>query len=448
MANDNFVDVAISISDRSISRENFGLPMVVAYHTVFAERVKLYADSTEAIDDGFDEESPVVAMIDAIKAQDPTVPLVAVGRRANAFSKTFTLSPVETAEAFVYSFTLRKMAGATPAISTISYTVPNGATATSIAAALATAIDAISGLTATAALGVVTVEVDVDGQIWTLQRSGKDQQEALRYEDTTADPGIAADLTAIREYYPSFYGVAIDSNSKAETVAAAAKIATFTNTVFLTESCDYSVESASGTDVLSVLRALTYANTSTPFYHRADTGAYPACRVFGIWFSKDPGSISLAHKSLAGMLPDDLSSTVIANLKALDGVCYVEKRAGLYGIHGEWAWKACSGEWLGIVRGIHWLTAEIKADQIGLIVANDKIPFTDAGIGLHSSTLQGSLLRGEVNVLTTGKTVVTTPLASSFTAAEKNARLLTGLDFSGVLQGAITATRIRGTVTH
>ena len=447
MANDNFVDVQISVSDQSISLENFGLPMVVTYHTVFAERAKLYADSAEAIEDGFDEESPTVKMIDAIKAQRPCPPYVAVGRRALAFEKSWELSPQVTTEGFVYSFTFTKLSGATPTTQAVSYTVPGSATATSVATAIAAIITAFSGLTATAALGVITVDVDTAGELWSITRGAKVQQEALHLEDVTADPGIATDLQAIRDFMPAFYGVALDSCSKAEALAAAAKVATWSNVIFMPETSDTKAELGTEGNILLSLVALQYANVAVPAYHRTNTASYMTCRMMGYVFAKDPGSVSWAHKALAGMPSDDLSSSAIAYLKASDGVCYVQIREGVYGTHGEWAWKACSGEWMDVVRGIDWLTAVIKAEQIGLIAANDKIAFTDSGISLHEATLRGSLAQGAVNVLDGATVAIQTPLASSFTAAQKATRVLSGLTFTGTLQGAITAVTIRGAVT-
>lgn len=447
MANDSFVSVVVDVKDVSIEIENFGLPLVLAYHTAWLDRVRQYADSSEAIDDGFEEGDPVVAMIDAIKAQNPAPPLVAVGRRANAYTKKFTLSPVEITEGFVYSFVIRKVAGSASASTTVTYTVPASATTTTVATEIAASIEAIYGVTAAATTGTITVTADTAGVLWAIDRESKETQEALHLEDITVDPGIAADLAAVREALPSFYGLAIDSAGKAEVLAAAAKVATWKNCIYIPETCDYSVEAATAGNTLLSLVNLAYRNVARPIYHRTSTVSYPACRMFGKVFTRDPGAIQWAHKTLAGMPADPLGSTAIANIKASEGVCYVSITNSIAGTHGEWAWKSCSGEWMDVIRGVDWFIAQAKADQLAVILGNDKVPFNDSGINLFAGALKGTLAAASVNVFNSDHTV-SIPKASTFTSAQRNARKLYNLNFSGTLQGAITAVDVKGTVTH
>ena len=90
-----------------------------------------------------------------------------------------------------------------------------------------------------------------------------------------------------------------------------------------------------------------------------------------------------------------------------------------------------------------------------ILVTNDKVPFTDGGITLVENALKAALQAGqnaggidtdsidENGNLLPGYTTYA-PLASSFTAAQKKSRKLTGLKWNARLSGAIHLTELGG----
>ena len=78
--------------------------------------------------------------------------------------------------------------------------------------------------------------------------------------DETADPGIVADLTAIRLADPDWYGLGLDSNSKAE-VEAAAAWAEAEQIIFGSNTADTEVVQGLAGNVQLVLQAAAYERT-------------------------------------------------------------------------------------------------------------------------------------------------------------------------------------------
>jgi hypothetical protein len=162
----------------------------------------------------------------------------------------------------------------------------------------------------------------------------------------------------------------------------------------------------------------------------------------GRQFSRTPGSSTWAHKSITGQTPDAWTATEFTSLRANGAMVYVNDQ----GVRHTYDGAACSGRFLDITRGIAWLKARIREAVLTQIVNVEKVPYTQVGIGLVESAIYGVLSLAESNGLLAAGWAVETPDLSTISTANKAARLLPDVKFSGTLQGAIQTVEIDGTV--
>lgn len=167
--------------------------------------------------------------------------------------------------------------------------------------------------------------------------------------------------------------------------------------------------------------------------------------------SMAPGSETWAFKQLSLINPGEFSDTEIA---AMDSACenYYVTIAKKNITQGG---KVLGDEWIDTIRFRDWLKNKIQLNIYNAKLANTKVPFTDGGITMIESALKAALKAGQTSGgisedfydddgnKTPGYTTYA-PLASSFTAAQKKSRKLTGLTWSAYLAGAIHVSQLSG----
>lgn len=169
----------------------------------------------------------------------------------------------------------------------------------------------------------------------------------------------------------------------------------------------------------------------------------------------EAGSETTAFKSLSLVHPSDLST---AEMNALKDSCITffttvgNKNITLGG-------KVLAGEWADIVRFRDWLKNDMQVRVMNAFVANPKIPYTDAGIGIVQNQMLASLKAGQDvggiaedefdedgNYIPGYSTSV--PLSASISEVNKSARILPDLKFKARLAGAIHVADIKGSLTY
>ena len=97
--------------------------------------------------------------------------------------------------------------------------------------------------------------------------------------------------------------------------------------------------------------------------------------------------------------------------------------------------------------------------MLNVLVNNEKVPYTDAGIAIVEGAIRQSLRQGQVNGgiapveydeegnKNLGYTV-TVPLAANISANQKATRILQDVTFTARLAGAIHVVEIRGQLTY
>jgi hypothetical protein len=98
------------------------------------------------------------------------------------------------------------------------------------------------------------------------------------------------------------------------------------------------------------------------------------------------------------------------------------------------------------MRGTDWLAARIQERVYTLLLNNDKLPYTDAGIQAVRGEILAQLDQGIARdfIAADPKPTCTVPLASAVSAADKGTRTLNDVTFRATLAGAIHKVAIEG----
>ena len=444
MALTDIVNSSIAVAKNNPAGPSFSIPLIASYHTVYADRVRYYTSLTGLTADGFSVSSATYKAASALLSAYPRIGRFGVGRRALAFTQTYTVT-VQTAGAatgVLYKFAVGGSA--------VTYTVPGSSTVTSVGTALASAINAAYGssiagsssgvITITAAAGVL---IDLDFTNMT-----SPYRTFLSVADTTADPGIATDLAAIRAADASWYGFCLDSNGTAE-IAASLAWAEANGVAFYANTMDTLCATTTTTsgNVMATAKAAAYAR-SMLLFSGTKLLSYSGAAMMGNQFAFAPGQATNAFKTLPQVPVDTLTETEWLNINTNGGNSYSSQTGGSgYTYNGI----TPSGEFFDIVRGLDWTNSQIQLGLLYLMANAPKVSFDDPGIARVESTIRGILKtasKAPYNILATSPAfTVTVPTAASVDSTNKGNRNLPNVSWTGVLAGAIQGVVVNGTVT-
>jgi hypothetical protein len=429
---DDIIDLQISVADKVPEKPNFGVPMLVDYHTAWIDRyTKQYARAADMLLDGFTVNDALYKMALDVKGQNPAPAVFKVGRLATPYTQTIQLIPLSATAGLKYH-------GVENGVS-VDYTWPSSTTLATGMTAIAALIDAIATVIATSDGTKITVTcppgINVDHS-WA---------RGMKVLDATPDPGFAADMALIAAEDSAWYGLSIAPQSKAYTLAAA--LWTEANgKVFFPQAADWDVlDSTVTTDVASALKALSYTRTAG-LWHRAISGTEWAAAAFlSSFLGKDPGAANPAFKQLAGITADDLRSGETAQLTAKNFSRYMRQGGANVTFEG----KTPSGRYIDVTRNVDWLDAEVRANIWSVFLNNDVVPYSDEGISLIKGAVGQALKTGQQMkiIAVSPAPIVTVPALADTTSADRAARILRNVEFSARLNGAINRTIVRGSVS-
>lgn len=431
------VQVSITAATAVPTQKGFGIPMVVAYHTHNSDLYRIYTSANAMLSDSFTAFEPAYLMVQSIFNQNPSVQQVMVGRIPSATARTFTLLMTDFTAGNVSTLVLTGKDGV---VHTLSRTIPGSSSAIAEAGAWVTLINtAMSGLGTAANGGTATVTFTPTTTGDKVYASGINRSE-MTYTDTAAAVGYATVLGSLINANPNWYGLAIQDSDSAN-VQATAAWAESQAVIFIPNNTD-GVE-LTGSPVLgAALLAASYKRTGLSW-----TGSpqnYGGAAWLGIMLPFTPGSATWMFKTLTGVAVDSLSPTERANLDAQNTNHY-DPIAGInimrYG-------KAAGGQYLDITVGIDWLSATMKTAVYALLANLPKIPETDVGIAMVSGAMSAVLAQGERNgFLVPGSSVVIPTTAANWNATDKGNRLLSGMQFTTKMAGAIHKVQIAGSLS-
>lgn len=438
MALEDIVSVTITAASATPTLPGFGTPLIAAFKVPAswgANLVRTFSALSDLTTAGFLVTDPAYLAAQKILSQNPRPKTFKIGKRTSSPVQSVTLTVTSAVLGDVYVIT----AGASAAAS-LTYTVPGAATLTTVAAAIAALINALSDCAATSAVAVITVTPKVATNLFDL----KSWSANLLVSDNTPDPGITADLAAIYAFDNDWYGLVLVSGGKAQIVSAAAWVEA-NQRLMVASSADTAVaDSASTTDVAFVLKNLGYKRTGILFSGN-QLLSYGGAAWMGAVFPYDPGKLTWAFKALVGISVDNINATQFLALKNKNCNFY-SRVAGL--AVTQWGTVA-SGEYIDVTHFIDWLQAQLKIQVFAAFVNNPKIPYTKAGInmvvGIMRSVLRAGVRAG--GLADDGTLFVTAPDLADIDAISKGGRLLPNVAFGGTLAGAIHSTTLVGTLS-
>ena len=361
------------------------------------------------------------------------------------------------------------------------YTGPGAATdkitivcqATTAATAIAAKINAIASVagtigTCTASGAVITLS-RTDGALTDILGWLANGFTSLSLQDTTTDPGIATDLAAMQAANGgAWYAVILDSNSQAELAAAAAwaeatavggKILSGNNS----DVGNTTLPAPTPADVFTQLNGLAYKRTLIQ-QNNQELLSYAGASIVSYFLSQVPGSYNPAFKSEPGV-PSDSDTTLPEGLALILNTMTASapgpggKFGNYYKFQGgqPYFFPGCApgGQFFDLTIGIDDLAIAMQVAVIGYLAGRPKIPFDDFGLQGLGAVIRGVLVSRSAApyglILPDGQDPlrpiqVNVPPASSYTSAQRAARVATGITWSAGLQGAVDGAVITGTL--
>lgn len=436
MSIEKIVDINISLQTATVERAGFGRALILGDNATFAEDVRLYTSLTAVAADFLttDEEYKAAAKL---FGQDLKPPDVLIGKRGTPVAQVNDIEIV-TLEDADYTVTIN----GTP----FTY-VPGGVPANSsaVVTGLIALITAGSEPVTATASGIapdedLTLTADNAGEAFTVAVTTNMTDVA-----TTPSVGVQSDLQGIvdgSDLGKTWYALILTSRTTYEITEAALWVES-NKRLYIACSGDADILTAVTTDIASVLQSKNYDKTA--ILYSGDQANFPEAAWLGGMLPRDPGSATWVFKSLSGIVADELTDTEETNAVSKGATVYIS-RGGVDNTQNNDGGKVSSGEWIDVIRGFDWLEARMEENIYSLLVTVPKVPFTDNGIDQVVTQMQEvlelSVSRGVLDSYT-----ITRPSAADFSAAQKGTRQLTGIEFTGTLQGAIHKITINGTAS-
>lgn len=443
----DYVDVQISRETARITQTGFGISMLLAPHYHFPDRVRSYSDPADMLSDGFlTTDAHYIAAL-KLMSQQLSPPSFKVGRKFEDVNSKATLAFTGTPSAGTWTLFVG-IGSATPIeTGNITYSADDDT------AAIETAIEALSGITEVTVSGLYSTG-------YTIEFTGVDAASDFRITaiDVSSLTGVTAATVAMTQYGSAvetwdtclnaiiaadddWYFLEASATAEADIKLLAAIIETKIKMYFCCTN-DADVKNGVASNTLKDLKALAYDRTV--YQWSGDYANYPESAWVGGQSPKDPGSLTWKFKPLVGITPDVLTSTEFGNITDDNGNTY-ETVGGIGMISSEAV--VVGGEYIDIIRGTDWLQTRMSEDLFSLLANSDKIPFTDEGLAAVEGKIRYWLNKAEsadVNLLIQGESVINMPKLSDISSADKLARYLRGITFSGKYAGAVHKIEIRG----
>lgn len=394
MALSDFSNIVVSGDGAALTQVGFGTLLLCAYHTHGSERTKAFTSLTEMADDGFDTDEPAYLMAQVAFSQSPRPTQVKIGRLANAPVQTVRLTPL-AANSTAYEITV-ECEDQDPV--TVTYTSDASATVDEICDGLQAAIAAagapLAAITVTPVGGATATALDLSLAAGAVAYFSDWDVTRINLEDRTPDPGIAADLDAIRAYDADWYGFAVSVNSKA-IAEEAADWAETQDVIFACNTSDWTAHTnGNTTDIQSILDAKSYARTIC-YFDLDDTAGYSGVAGLAERLPFDPGSPPDAGgvfhaRTLRGVTADPLTPTQKNVLLAKGYTVNVTTSTRNHTLGG----KAAGGEFLDYTRFVDWFRIRLQEKLAALFMNNGRVPYDERGITMIESVCQAQLREG------------------------------------------------------
>lgn len=436
MGLNDLINITVSVSSPHVTQQGFGTPLILSHSAAWAERVRVYEDADAVLAD-FGANTPEYLAGAAVFAQNPRPERLKIGRSVVKPTQRFKIVPT-VVNATHYKL---NVIGPDGVLHVADYLSDANATAQEIIDGLKAAIDVFALALTTSNQGPnvsLRVLANNAGDFFSLEAV---DAGLLVLEQDHADPGITAELAAIKLADDDWYGLITLFNSTAMVTAAAAWIETQAK-IYAAQSQQGDILTASVTDIATALKTAAYVRTAVLYHPK--TRAFADAAWFGRVLPTTPGSETWMYKTLAGIPAVTLDATQRTNALA--------KNANIYetvaGINITEEGKTASGQFIDTTRFVDWQRSDMQVRIFTTQVSNDKVAYSDKGAAQIEADIRASLSAGvdAGGLVDDPKPSVTMPKAKSQADADKAIRKFKNVKWKATLAGAIHRLEISGNV--
>lgn len=432
------VTVTLNYGATSITETQFDIPLIFVGHNVTSDVTNTYTSSDDMLSAGFSTSSAAykmaVLLFDGLYAPEEVI----VGKR-EVLSTSYLATAADSTE---YTITLKKGT----ASKKFSFTSGEDATATEIAAGLATMIQedtTWSARVAASASGDDLVITPVSGQYVDFSWSDNFTQ-TIKYSGD-----ITEDLAAVAADDSSWFYVLSDSHATADVEAVAAWVEEH-DKIYFFSSQDTAIATNADGNLLATLGDTGYNNTCFALWMTDADSVFPEAAVVGSICSATPGTTPLHGKTLVGVTLEKLSTDYETNIVALNGNIYRKEHgllfyrdgfvvSGLYAdyiIHALWFKARLDESLFTLFKQQSMLGSGVRATSAGIALIRQAVTANPIQVGI----LNGSIANEVVTSETTGmyvslKPTVYIPSRADMTTAQINQRLVDGMVVEYVYAG-------------
>lgn len=238
------------------------------------------------------------------------------------------------------------------------------------------------------------------------------------------------------------------------------KVLEETNDFFFLTCTDNSVETIKGLSNLCQVNNKVYAVTVNDYedakklfeevydntfvmYHD-DSDSFVA-EALAVVMSYKVGGKTAKFKTLQGVKAADVSTTQVKELHKSNLFTYVEKLGVLQTSEG----KMLSGEYIDVILGEYWIRFRMEERMQRLALTQDKIPYTNRGIGMLVGVAELVLTEAvAMGIVEEGQYRVDYKVREDVDSNEVALRKYDYILWTAMLQGAIHTGQISGILTY
>lgn len=426
---DKIVQISISRESQAIETASFNIPLILASHTAFPERIRSYS-SISAVGADFASTSNVYKIANNIfSAGTRKVPEIVVGRRQ-----------VDEVEGTVPTVTVGQAYIVTINGTAYSYTAVSGNSAANVVAGIKSAYDLApkAGISfVNNGDGTFTSAVSVLGTAWSIKTSKNIILENSTSSETLTEAGQAVEMTNNQWY------VGLIETHDADDVEEFADFIEARRKVFFTATQDPNVKAATLTDIAGVLSQSEYERTAVVYHSSADT-EYPESSYVGRCLPYTIGNISWNFKGVSGLSPDSFTDTEYNNLVAKN--CNRYTRISSENVFREG--RMANGNFISEIMIIDWIYARMQEAIFSRLINLNKLPINNTGVTIVYNEMNSVLATAAANGAINPDYTVTPPDLATITNNDKILGILGTFKFRATFQGEVSKVVIEGTLTH
>lgn len=434
---DSVVVVNIDRLTQLPSRTGFGTPAVLDINVKQTNDFDIVTSITDLEDLGFVPADEAHKAVSALLSQSPKPEKVVVLKRATNAAQEEQVT-VGGADDGTYTHTINGV--------DFSF-VASSSTVTAIRDALVAAING-------GAEPVTAAPVSTDQYTVTADNAGvgfssvftSNPNNNLSQVTNQANVGADTELSRLRELIDDFFFLIATSKTEQDILQLAAAVELLPKMYFTATDEADSRDLPSATDTTSIagqLKALNYDQTALVVTEAGKLDEYKEAAWVGIGAPKDPGSLTWKFKDGSGITADDnLTTTQRANIKGKNANLYVTVGGRPQFSEGT----VVSGEFIDIIRGTFFIQIRMQEGVFAVLDQEDKVPYTNDGIQQIVTPMRAVLtlsIRQQILV----SFEIQAPNVADIPVADRAARILKTIEFTGVYAGAVHKVEIKGSLS-